>query len=469
MKPQFWRSTCFSQSAPDNETLSRWQRFKQRITENRILSHLPKVLSALFALALMSAQAANATNFYVSKSGNNADGLTWQTAWNELAQVNWSKVTSASTIYIDGGPSGMSYYTTLTDDATTGSSASQVQILQSSESGHNGKVTITGGGWGVGVKGYGIWLKGVSNVQVQGNNLVFPGNTGGLEITGEPNSGVYIGNCSSCGLFNVDIHNCSNTGLNLVLGGNTQACSFQNVQIHDNYLNLLGQAGPVNPYVISTFTSCAFYSSSPPSNGHGGTNLSSGHFNFNYCAFGPYGDIALPGGSQGAAPGSNCTASFNQTLFVQPSNYAVYVGGYGNSVSMNEATSFMTALTPGGYARDFLWQPTAGNNNVLSVNNSTVYGGAVAVPTGTVLSSNNSNWQFITTGNTMALGTNIGNPTTQQPLVTNVSGYGNSTPVSTLLATNFSAASTAPTPRYNSSWLFQTINLLLQWGIQTAG
>lgn len=48
--------------------------------------------------------------YYVSRLGNNADGLSWATAWNELSRINWSVVQPGDTILIDGG----TYASTLT-------------------------------------------------------------------------------------------------------------------------------------------------------------------------------------------------------------------------------------------------------------------------------------------------------------------------------------------------------------------
>lgn len=41
--------------------------------------------------------------FYVSKEGNNTDGRSWQTAWNELDQIQWEEVKPGDTIVIAGG------------------------------------------------------------------------------------------------------------------------------------------------------------------------------------------------------------------------------------------------------------------------------------------------------------------------------------------------------------------------------
>ena len=41
--------------------------------------------------------------YYISKNGNNGDGLSWATAWNELDKINWSVIEPGDTILIDGG------------------------------------------------------------------------------------------------------------------------------------------------------------------------------------------------------------------------------------------------------------------------------------------------------------------------------------------------------------------------------
>src|SRR5437762_3080102 len=64
--------------------------------------------------ATSSALAATGTTYYVSKNGNNADGRSWATAWNELNQINWGVVQPGDSILLDGGSSQMTYTTSLT-------------------------------------------------------------------------------------------------------------------------------------------------------------------------------------------------------------------------------------------------------------------------------------------------------------------------------------------------------------------
>lgn len=88
----------------------------------------------------------SATQFYVSKrndgrSGNN--GLSWNTAWGELDQINWSKIHPGATIWIDGGASSLTYNTTLTI-GKSGASGNPITIAKSTQSGRNGQVILDG-------------------------------------------------------------------------------------------------------------------------------------------------------------------------------------------------------------------------------------------------------------------------------------------------------------------------------------
>lgn len=72
-----------------------------------LLSTLVLVLSVVTGVVLVQKQqelrtkAAGAT-WFVSKNGNNSDGRSWSTAWNELDRINWSLVRPGDTVLIDG-------------------------------------------------------------------------------------------------------------------------------------------------------------------------------------------------------------------------------------------------------------------------------------------------------------------------------------------------------------------------------
>lgn len=65
----------------------------------------------------------NTTTFYVSKEGNNTDGKSWETAWNEVDQIQWENVSPGETIVIGGGE----YHTNMKVEAS-GVSGSPITI-----------------------------------------------------------------------------------------------------------------------------------------------------------------------------------------------------------------------------------------------------------------------------------------------------------------------------------------------------
>lgn len=82
--------------------------------------------------------------FYVSKTGNNSDGLSWDSAWNELNQVDWAQFQPGDTLLIDGGESSMSYRTIL-QPTVSGTAAEPITIQLAPDAGRNGQVIIFGG------------------------------------------------------------------------------------------------------------------------------------------------------------------------------------------------------------------------------------------------------------------------------------------------------------------------------------
>lgn len=102
------------------------------------------VLAPLQYSSIPHVKAAGGSLFYVSKNGNNKDGLSWHTAWNELDQINWSQIQPGDTILIDGGTSNMTYTTTLTLQKS-GLPGEPITIERATEVGHTGTVTLFGG------------------------------------------------------------------------------------------------------------------------------------------------------------------------------------------------------------------------------------------------------------------------------------------------------------------------------------
>ncbi|MEM8858605.1 MAG: hypothetical protein AAGD96_09805 [Chloroflexota bacterium] len=95
--------------------------------------HLPAVV-----------QQADFNSFYVSTSGDNSDGLTWETAWNEMDQINWPQIQSGDHIFVDGGSTSMTYATPLIPEAS-GAEERPIVVMLSGEAGRDGQAIIFGG------------------------------------------------------------------------------------------------------------------------------------------------------------------------------------------------------------------------------------------------------------------------------------------------------------------------------------
>jgi hypothetical protein len=189
----------------------------------------PQVLLSAALLFGLSASAAKASTYYVSRDGNNTDGLTYQTAFNELDQIKWKSLNPAGGIQlvIDGGINGLNYFTPLTVPA----GASVSFITTSPDPGHSGVVYIDGTNssstsginiiGGVGTlggllgannmtvrnwSGSGIRISG-SALEVQ--RLIVEGNAVGLEVASPS------GSCGSVSysIFHDNTHNIVNNRL----------------------------------------------------------------------------------------------------------------------------------------------------------------------------------------------------------------------------------------------------------------
>ena len=84
------------------------------------------------------------TIFYVSRLGNNSDGRSWASAWNELDQIDWRMIRPGARILLDGGEVEMRYASTLAVNVS-GSATRPIRIELSTEEGRDGGVVIDGG------------------------------------------------------------------------------------------------------------------------------------------------------------------------------------------------------------------------------------------------------------------------------------------------------------------------------------
>jgi hypothetical protein len=117
------------------------------ISSSIIQRRWSQVVVGAASLCLFGAGRADAATYYVSPGGNNTDGLSYKTAWTELSKIPTSAFVTGNTIYIDGGPSGITYKTVLNvvPQGATGY-GSNLLISPSPDQGHNGTVTIDGTG-----------------------------------------------------------------------------------------------------------------------------------------------------------------------------------------------------------------------------------------------------------------------------------------------------------------------------------
>jgi hypothetical protein len=180
-----------------------------------------QILIATLSLGifLVSPSRIQAATYYVSRTGNNSNGLSWSTAWSELNQIDWSVVNPGDTIELDGGRTSCQYpvtvtetsnnplptgcgqiYTTPLSIAKSGTNGSPITVRLSRESGHNGTARIYGGrvaplpycgnnnySWQTtGVQVAGIKVDGQSYVTVDGTKWA------GIMIYGHNRNGIYV-------------------------------------------------------------------------------------------------------------------------------------------------------------------------------------------------------------------------------------------------------------------------------------
>lgn len=93
--------------------------------------------------ATSTATAVPPQRYYVSKNGNNSDGLSWETAWNELDQIDWRVIAPNSYILLDGGVEQMVYQTPLIP-RSSGTEQHPILIQLADEAGRDGQAIIRG-------------------------------------------------------------------------------------------------------------------------------------------------------------------------------------------------------------------------------------------------------------------------------------------------------------------------------------
>jgi len=400
--------------------------------------------SALSVLAISGLQPALASDagyppnpnlprtYYVSKNGDNSDGRSWKTAWNEMNQIRWTEVNAMrrDSIVLDGGEKRMVYQTPMVVQITP--TYYPVTINVSAEAGHNGQVLIAPGNTvnGIEVASGGIQMNGGrrNGIRVHGAKV-------GLKVN---SSAPYI-----FSIKNVEMSQCAEAGLSL--SSNYYPMSLSQLVIHDNATNVV--VTQASTPTAATLSKCWIYNSTYLVNTDGvridgspsGPPMPGA--TFRDCVFGP-------GLRDGISNTSGARPSLTNCLLINATrkNIASY------AINCQNVTSFMTRLNPSGQAHScvklqgtpYPYQP--GSN----IKQSIFFGGTVEIPTTinypyppfqqpyplTV----EQNTQFRTTGNTIALAPEMVNP----DFVTPVGLLPNITPVALLMQVDFRLRPSSP-------------------------
>jgi len=409
-----------------------YHRFTKLNKGRKYSSVSPKLglLSAGLILALSAAKA-EATNYYVSPSGNNTTGLSYQTAWNELNQIKWSALKANDIVYIDGGASGITYKTIL----NVPSNAPKVTIDLSTDKGHTGMLTIDGT-----TSGFPSGIQVAAPVQLFPSGL-YSGNTGfpttnGYSIKSLPvrvqnwrGPGLFLVNGTGASVSNMEF--CHNqTGILLVPGANS--VTLNSCLIHDNT-----NANISNEATSLTLNYCWIYNSTYPANGQTlyGLQLLNDHYTS------VYNSVIGPGLSYGAYFQSSIGSYFSNSTFVDSVIANQYY--FGNvSGTITNCTSFSTPKNPTGLAHYNLIYNGAANK--LRIMDSTFYGGQISVPTsvGPLCFANGGflNYEYNVTGNTTALASQQLNPQFEA----NVGAFPNNVSIATLVNADFTIPARSP-------------------------
>lgn len=417
----------------------------KRSPDQRPCSILKKVLLSTVALAMSFASTSQAfatspgypypqpRKFYVSKNGNNTDGLTWATAWNEMDQIKWTGIDPQNydSLTIDGGVGRMIYRKPM--QVQVRPYAIPVRIAVSAEPGHNGQVVIAPGS--------------------QSNGIEI---TGGVQLNGSKRSGIFVYGAKKgitvnsnapypTSVKNIEVSHCTEAGL--FVSPSYYPLGMSQLILHDNATNVVTQqTGAPGGAQLSK---CWIYNSSERINSDGvrvdgttsgpptlGVSLSS-------CVLGP-------GLRDGVSNLTSARPTLTNCLLINSkrNNISSY------SVSLQNVTSFMTRLNSSHSAHNCLKlqaSPQPYNMIGSTVKKSIAYGGMVDIPVSIAYPyppnstrpfplTVEQNTQYRTTGNTTALA-----PTMVDPkFVSRVGLLPNHTPIPYLMGLDFSLRADSP-------------------------
>lgn len=372
--------------------------------------------------------------YYVSKDGDNSDGRTWATAWNEMDQIHWSEISPQrhDSLVIDGGVGRMVYRKTMT--VQTIPYPSPVTVKVSTEANHNGQAVIAPGtaANGIEISSGGFILNGSKRSGI----LIF-GAKNGMTIT---TSAPY-----PFSVKNLEISNCSESGV--TVNPAYYPIPLSQLILHDNATNLVTKQGS-GPGGAS-LTKCWIYNSSyyKQADGIRCDGNASGPpmpgVTLNSCVLGP-------GLRDGISNLNSSRPSLTNCLLINSTRNNIS----SFSATLQNVTSFMTKLNPSETAHRCIKLQAGSPYYPIgsTVKKSIVYGGMVEIPLTYQLPYPGSlpqpfpltveqNTQFRTTGNTTALAPDMVNPQFRSPFIALLP---NNTPVPLLMTLDFSLKDGSP-------------------------
>lgn len=418
-----------------------------------------RLLVSVLALGSLTSSSAFATSdfgpktYYVSKNGNNTDGRTWATAWNEMDQIKWSQINTTNNYYgadrlvIDGGARRMVYRTPLKVMAV--GSYFGFSITVSTDAGHNGQCVIAPPR-----DSNGIEILSGGSVQLNGSKR------SGILVYGAKD-GLKVGASSPypMSVANVEIANCS--GVGLTAPTSYHPVGMRQLIIHDNATNVLVAASgsaPAGPQLDK----CWIYNSTYKVNSDGVRVEGSGGFMPPSTPISFTNSVLGPGLRDAVSCNTSASPSLNNCLVINSTrnNFS------GNAIKLEKVTSFMTRLNPQhrAHAALKLLAPTVPYYPMPAgyVKKSIVFGGMVDVPT-TIPGypyypgggytqvpfplTVESNTQFRTTGNTTLLSPSMVDPRFVYP----VGLLPENTPIQLLMQLDFSLRPNSPATGTGSS------------------
>ncbi len=386
--------------------------------------------------------------YYVSKNGNNTDGRSWATAWNEMDQVKWSQINlinnyhGADRIVLDGGARRMIYRTPLKVQ-TTGAAYFGFSISVSTEAGHNGQCVIAPP-----ADSKGIEIANNAGLNLNGSKrsgILVYGAKDGLHVSGGAPFPITVSN--------VEISHCSEAGV--VASSPYYPIGMNQLIIHDNATNVIVPTSGPTPGG-PRFDKCWIYNSTYHRADSDGIRIDGGS---GYMP--PIPSISVtnsvlgPGLRDAVSNNSSSSPSLTNCLIINSTrnNFS------GRAVRMENVTSFMTRLNPRGMAHAALKlvAPSTPYPPYPAgwVKKSIVFGGMVDVPTSipgypyyppgnqTMVPfplTVENNTQFRTTGNTTLLSPSMVDPKFAHP----VGLLPAQTPIPLLMQMDFSLRSDSP-------------------------